>query len=96
MQGRQFKEFGPLDVACRSLEDIHNKLVESWNSGEYRLRPHELERVAQYLMRIEVSHSGMRDTLELYKSLEKKLGKDIIVAPALIKLINHESKNIQA
>jgi len=69
---REFKEFGPLDVAVRSVEEIHDVLARSWNGGNYRMSRAECERLAQYLVRIEVSHSEMRDTLKLYEHIAKR------------------------
>lgn len=85
----RFRGYGQLDAAARVLESALEELKLSWDDGEYRMRHDDCKRLAEYLSRIEVSTSAMRDTLKLFEALAKKPQ-----AQLLLKTIIHHEKDL--
>ena len=63
---------GTLDQVARLLEDVVPHYAALYQSGNYRMRPDDIKRIAGYLQRIRVSHSLLRDTLKLFEAIAER------------------------
>lgn len=61
--------FGEIDQCVRILEMIAPSYEKMWEAGVYRMRPEDIKRLGEYLSRIKLSHSRLRDTLKLFEQL---------------------------
>lgn len=61
--------FGAIDQIARMLEEVAPQMEALWDDGHYRMNKQEVLRLAEYLSRIRVSHSRLRDALKAFETL---------------------------
>lgn len=60
---------GRLESIAHEMELVQDHLLKLWDCQTYRMRSGDIKRMAEYLTRIRISHSRMRDTLKLFEAL---------------------------
>lgn len=72
MDDEKSLKFGVLDQVARLLEDVVPHYARLYETGNFRMRPDEIKRIAGYLSRIRASHSLLRDTLKLFEAIAER------------------------
>lgn len=69
MRENKITFWGGLDTSSRTLEDISPKFKNLWDSGEYRMKPEDIKRMAGYLNRIKAELEKQQRVLSLFEQI---------------------------